>query len=70
MAEKLKKGKEAEAFNIDKALDRLEEINGELSKKDISLDDSIKLYNEGTVLANKCREHLIGVEKELNIVNA
>ncbi len=59
-----------EVINVDEALDRLEAINAELSKKDISLDDSIKLYNEGTVLASKCKEHLVGVEKELKIVNA
>ena len=69
MAEKEKKTGKAKTFNVDEALDRLEEINEELSQKDISLDESIKLYNEGTVLAAKCRDHLEGVEKELKIVN-
>ena len=58
-----------EKFNIDEALDKLEEINAKLSEKDISLDDSIRLYNEGTVLAAKCQEHLQGVEQTLKIVN-
>lgn len=56
-------------FNIDEALEKLEEINKQLSEKDITLDDSLKLYNEGTVLAKKCQEHLVGVEKQLQIVN-
>jgi exodeoxyribonuclease VII small subunit len=56
-------------FNIDDALMKLEEINSKLSDKDISLDDSLKLYNEGTLLAKKCKEHLEGVEKQLQIVN-
>jgi len=56
-------------FNIDEALIRLEEINLKLADKDITLDDSIKLYNEGTVLAAKCRDHLTGVEKKLQIIN-
>lgn len=56
-------------FNIDEALEKLEEINKQLSEKDVTLDDSLKLYNEGTVLAKKCQEHLVGVEKQLQIVN-
>ena len=56
-------------FNIDEALEKLEEINKQLSEKDITLDDSLNLYNEGTVLVKKCQEHLVGVEKQLQIVN-
>ena len=56
-------------FNIDEALEKLEEINKQLSDKDITLDDSLKLYNEGTTLAKKCQEHLVGVEKQLQMVN-
>ena len=56
-------------FNIDEALEKLEEINKQLSDKDITLDDSLKLYNEGTTLAKKCQEHLVGVETQLQIVN-
>ena len=61
---------EQKTFNIDDALNELEEINKKLSAKEISLDESIRLYNDGTVLATKCQEHLAGVEKELKIVNA
>ena len=56
-------------FNVDEALDRLEEINAKLSEKDIALNDSLELYKEGTILATKCREHLEGVEKTLKIIN-
>ncbi|MBR4341576.1 MAG: exodeoxyribonuclease VII small subunit [Lachnospiraceae bacterium] len=56
-------------FNIDDALNHLEEINDKLSDKDIPLSESIKLYTEGTKLAAVCREHLKGVEKELKILN-
>lgn len=61
---------EQQAFNIDEALNQLEKINQRLSSKDITLEESIKLYNEGTVLASKCQEHLKGVEQELQIINA
>lgn len=59
-----------EAFNVDEALTRLEEINNQLSQKDIALNDSITLYKEGVLLAAKCQEHLVGVEKQLEIINA
>ena len=56
-------------LNVDEALDRLEKINEELAGKDIALKDSIELYKEGVLLAAKCEEHLVGVEKELQIIN-
>lgn len=58
-----------ENFNIDEALDRLEEINRCLSVKDIELKDSLELYREGAELAAKCQEHLKGVETTLQIIN-
>ncbi|MBQ9032459.1 MAG: exodeoxyribonuclease VII small subunit [Parasporobacterium sp.] len=61
---------EKERFDIDKELNRLEEINRQLAQEGISLDESIRLYNEGTILAAKCKEHLTGVEKELQIINS
>jgi len=56
-------------FNVDEGLKRLEEINRQLSDKEITLEESIRLYNEGTQLAAKCKEHLEGVEKKLQIIN-
>ena len=56
-------------LNIEEALNRLEEINKRLSAKDISLEESLKLYNEGTELAAKCQEQLKGVEQELEVLN-
>ena len=58
-----------ETFNIDEALNRLEEINKKLSEKDIALNESLELYKEGTQLAAKCQEQLQGIEKELKILN-
>ena len=56
-------------FNVDEGLKKLEEINRKLSEKDITLEESLKLYNEGVKLAQACRENLEGVEKELKIIN-
>ncbi|MBO4864463.1 MAG: exodeoxyribonuclease VII small subunit [Eubacterium sp.] len=66
MAESKKKNEE---FNIETALARLEEINGELTKSGTTLKDSMALYKEGVELAEKCKENLEGVEKEIQILN-
>lgn len=64
------KKQEEAVFNVDEALDRLEEINRQLEEKEISLQDSLTLYKEGTELAAKVKARLVGVEKELEIINA
>ena len=56
-------------LSIDKALDRLEEINRQLEEKEMTLEDSLKLYKEGTELAGKLKKQLEGVEKELIILS-
>ena len=66
MAEKNKP--EEKAFNVDEALDRLEAINQKLEEKELSLQDSLTLYKEGTELAAKVKARLVGVEKELEII--
>ncbi|MBO4873083.1 MAG: exodeoxyribonuclease VII small subunit [Lachnospiraceae bacterium] len=63
------KKQEESVFNVDEALDRLEEINRKLEEKDITLQDSLTLYKEGTELAAKVKARLVGVEKELEIIN-
>ena len=69
MAKKNDQETEQKEFDIDEALKRLEEINDRLAEKNIPLNESIKLYTEGTELAQKCQEHLQGVEKQLKILN-
>lgn len=63
------KAEKDEEFDVDEALERLEEINAKLASGDQALTDSIELYKEGVTLASKCKEHLEGVEQELRIVN-
>lgn len=65
-------------MEIEKSLARLEEI-AKLLEKGVSLDESIKLYEEGIILAKNCTECLEvakgkiteiknGKEKKLNIL--
>ena len=58
-----------EEFDVEKALERLEEINEILSKSGTSLKDSMALYKEGVDLSDKCKENLEGVEKEIKILS-
>ena len=64
MAEKKK-----EEFDVEKALERLEEINTELGKSGTSLKQSLDLYKEGVQLAEQCKQHLEGVEKEIKVLS-
>ena len=56
-------------FDVDEALNRLEDINARLAGDEMALSESIGLYKEGVQLADQCRKHLEGVEQELQIVN-
>lgn len=65
-----KKTDPSEEFDVDEAMERLDEINSTLAEGKMSLKDSVELYNEGVLLAEKAKEHLEGVEQKLQIVNA
>ncbi len=45
-------------INFEKSVERLEEITASLEKGDLSLEETIKLYTEGTKLAAECSEQL------------
>ena len=56
-------------FDVEASLKRLEDINSRLAGGDIPLSESIALYREGVELAAKAKEHLEGVERELQIID-
>jgi len=41
-------------FNFEKAMERLEQIVADLESGKLSLDDSIKVFEEGVELSKKC----------------
>ena len=59
---------ESKEFNIDEALNRLTEINRRLAEEGVTLSESLALYKEGVELAEKCRENLDSIEKEIIIL--
>lgn len=51
--------------DLEKDLQRLEEISNKLSNDEIALEEASKLYEEGMKLSNKCKAYI--EEKELII---
>jgi len=52
-------------MTFESAMKRLEEIVSQLENGDISLEESIKLFEEGMRLAQFCHEKLNQAEKKL-----
>ena len=57
-----------EELTYEKAMNRLEEIVSLLEKNDVSLDDSIKLFEEGTRLTAFCSEKLKNAKAKITLV--
>lgn len=55
----------AKKFDYEKAVLRLEEINRELAGGNISLEQSLKLYEEGVRLADGCKRELEAAQKRI-----
>ncbi len=52
-------------FNFDEAMKRLNVISQELEREDLSLDQSIQLFEEGLNLSKKCQEQLNNYEDKV-----
>jgi exodeoxyribonuclease VII small subunit len=55
--------------NFEKALLELETIVRELESGDVSLDESLKRFEQGIELYKKCRQTLEGAEKKIKILS-
>lgn len=52
-------------LDFEKSLSELEKIVNSLESSEISLDESIKLFEKGVELSNKCRITLETAEKKI-----
>lgn len=52
-------------MNFEKKLNRLEEIVGKMEKGDVSLEESLKFFEEGVKLSRECNAKL--TEAELKV---
>lgn len=53
---------------FEEAMERLEEIVGQLEKGETSLEDSLSLFEEGVRLSRFCREKLDEAEKKVEML--
>ena len=52
----------SEKFQLEKALSELEGIVRKLESKDVTLDDSMELFQKGIELSRKCAEKLTEIK--------
>lgn len=52
-------------MTYEKAIERLEEIVSLLEKNEVSLDDSMKLFEEGTKLSGFCAQKLKNAQQKI-----
>ncbi len=55
--------------NLEALIARLEEIATTIHSGDVGLEDAIKLYEEGKLLAQECNERLSTIQKKLETIN-
>ena len=62
---KKKETAEQESFRLEDAFDRIEELLEKLQDKDVTLEESFGLYQEGMGLLKLCNENIDHVEKQM-----
>lgn len=55
-------------FKIQKGFEQLDEILNEMSKPEISLEESMELYKKGIGILKQCNETIDRTEKELIVL--
>src|SRR5271154_875174 len=63
-----KKQDAAKKPDFEYSLTRLEEIVGKLENANLSLDDAMKLFEEGVQLSRDCQKHLEQAEGKVEIL--
>ena len=62
---KKKETAEQEQFRLEEAFDRIEALLEKLQDKDVTLEESFGLYQEGMGLLKLCDENIDHVEKQM-----
>lgn len=64
------KGKKgpAKAFSFEASMERLEKIVADLESKDLSLEDSLKAFEEGVGLVKSCRSYLEDAKQRVEVL--
>lgn len=59
----------AKEITYEEAVKRLEEIVTLLEKNEVTLDESMKLFEEGTKLADICNKKLNDAKQKITVMN-
>lgn len=54
--------------NFEQSLKKLESIVAQMERGDVSLEDSVKLFEEGSKLADQCKKQLAEAEGKVEIL--
>ena len=57
-----------EELSFEELMKRLEDVTNKLEKEELSLDESVALFEEGMNLSKKCNETLENAEKRIAIL--
>ena len=57
-----------EESNFEELMEKLEEITNKLEKEQLSLDESVKLFEEGVHISKECNSKLEDAEKRITIL--
>ena len=55
-------------INFEDSMKKLEDISKELERDDLTLDESMKKFEEGMALSKACKEMLDEAEKKITIL--
>lgn len=55
-------------LNFEELMVKLEEITNKLEKEQLTLDESVKLFEEGMEISKKCNSRLEEAEKKITIL--
>lgn len=54
-------------MNLEESMNRLKEICSRLTRENLSLDETVKLYKEGMVLSDSCLKMISDIRAELGV---
>ena len=57
-----------EEVNFEELIQKLEEITNKLEKEQLSLDESVKLFEEGMHISKQCNSKLEDAEKRITML--
>lgn len=57
-----------DAFSFEKSLEALEDLILKLEKGDLSLEDSVQLFEKGMVLSSACQKALDEAEQKVTVL--